>query len=355
MLLSGKYHQSNIKYVWFLISIICLTIVSYLTLFKSVPNILSWTLTIKTTLTSVIRTSTTTTQSLFKPKKPSCIPFTIPDNRSFFEREYPQSNLPRLISSSTYRNVTQQLNSRRLVVVGCARNVQSNIDNYRSRIEQIIDLFHSSSRILIFESDSSDETSKKLMQWSRAEVFTNGTLTRSYPSRTDRLSYCRNTLLTKAYNYTPDYILVTDVDIFSTSVSSFLSNFQYDTNDWAVMTASTNGNYYDIWALRTLSDSVMNFDVWHRIWELERSAAKYCNPSRFTDLIIGIHQKHISTEHGLIEVRSAFGGAGLYKVNSTYGCQYDGSHSTCEHVPFHLCMRDKNRARIFINPQFIVR
>jgi hypothetical protein len=283
--------------------------------------------------------------------KTTCRPFTLTDSRPFFERDYPQANLPRRLSDLSYQNLLHQLSSLRLIVLACSRNVESKVDNYRKHIEPILDLFHPSSRLLIFESDSDDKTAQKLHQWSRAQVYAHGQLKRQYPSRTDRLALCRNTLLSKARHFAPDYILVTDLDIFATSVPSFLTNFRYDPKDWSVMTASSSAAYYDIWALRTLSDSVMNYDVWHRMWDLQKSSNKYCSAA-FTGLIIGIHQKHISIEHDLIEVRSAFGGAGLYKANSTYGCLYDGRNTTCEHVPFHLCMRDKNRARIFINPAF---
>ncbi|CAF1414559.1 unnamed protein product [Adineta steineri] len=282
-----------------------------------------------------------------------CRPYILSDNRSFFVREYPQSNLPQRISNASYQNVLRQLPSLRLVVLGCARNVERNLDAFRSHIEPIINLFHSSSRILIFESDSKDKTVKKLRQWSRVELYTYRGLLGRYPERTDRLAYCRNMLMDKAHLLILDYIFIVDLDRFSTTVSSFLSNFQYDINQWSVMTATSHDTYYDIWALRTLSDSVMNYDVWHRVSDLETPLNNYCHASVY-DGIVRIHIKHIPIEHGLIEVRSAFNGAGLYKVNSTYNCKYDGGGYTCEHVPFHLCIREKNQARIFINPEFQV-
>ncbi|CAF4068791.1 unnamed protein product [Adineta steineri] len=282
-----------------------------------------------------------------------CRPYIPPDNRSFYEQEYPQSNLPQRISNSSYQNVLRQLPSLRLVVLGCARNVERNLDEFRSHMEPIINLFHSSSRILIFESDSRDRTVKKLRQWSRIELYTYRRLAKQYPERSERLAYGRNMLMDKAHLLLPDYIFIVDLDRFSTTVSSFLSNFKYDTNQWSVMTATSHNDYYDLWALRTLSDSVMNYDVWHRVWKLESSPTNHCSASAFEG-IIGIHKKRIPIEHGLIEVRSAFNGAGLYKVNSTYNCKYDGRGFTCEHVPFHLCIREKNQARIFVNPEFQV-
>ncbi|CAF1540048.1 unnamed protein product, partial [Adineta steineri] len=106
-----------------------------------------------------------------------------------------------------------------------------------SHIELILDLFHSSSRILICESDSNDKTLEKLNEWSRAQVYTYGNMLKTYSERTDRLAFCRNKLLNKAHDLKADYILVTDLDTFSTTVSSFLSNFRYNIDDWSVMTA----------------------------------------------------------------------------------------------------------------------
>ena len=67
---------------------------------------------------------------------------------------------------------------------------------------------------------------------------------------------------------------------------------------------------------------------------------------------VGIHQKIFPKELSLLEVRSAFGGAGLYKMKATDDCNYSGEGHTCEHVLFHICMREKNEARIFINARF---
>jgi hypothetical protein len=284
----------------------------------------------------------------------TCIPFTVPDNRSFFEREPPQFNLPRRISYSSDEALFQYLRSLRLIVVACARNVEKQIDKFRSHIEPIVDLFDPSSSILICENDSRDKTLQKLRQWSRAQVYSYGDLSRLLIQRTDRLAFCRNILLNKAQELKADYILSADLDIFKSTISSFLSNFRYNTDDWSVMTASTNNSYYDIWVLRTLSDSNLNFDCWHLLWDLLKSDKNYCYQSLYNQ-IMGNNEKGIPIDHGLIEMRSAFGGAGLYKVNATYGCEYSGANITCEHVPFHLCMREKNQARIFINPEFLVR
>lgn len=64
----------------------------------------------------------------------------------------------------------------------------------------------------------------------------------------------------------------------------------------------------------------------------------------------------------LIEVDSAFMMLAIYKIPSIRNCRYDGiewhsgffglgGHSvTCEHAPFHQCIREKNGGRVRILP-----
>jgi hypothetical protein len=289
-------------------------------------------------------------------KQHTCIPYNVSDLRPFFEREPPQSNLPRRISNTTRDGLLHRLRSLRLVLCGCARNVAYRVENFRKHAESIIDLFHPTSRILICESDSQDNTLEKLRQWHRAEVYSYGHLSIKMPERERRLEYCRNVLLERARQLQADYMLHVDVDIFAVNVNSFLSNFDYETNDWSVMTANLGSIYNDIWAVRTLSDTVLNYDCWHRVRAVLKKN-NYCEHSVYY-YIVYIHQKPYPHHRELLEVRSAFGGAGLYKMEAVKGCYYNASapnpadNVTCEHVPFHLCIREKNNARIFINPKF---
>jgi hypothetical protein len=332
------HRHSNLKFVMPLMYIACLSAIVFFFVNKF-PNSIP-----------IIVRSNTMFSKVFKIK---CHPFTVPDSRSFFEREPSQLNLPRWLSYSSPQDLLHQLRSLRLIAVSCARNVEKSIDKFRNHIESIVDLFHPSSRILILESDSTDNTLAKLYEWPRAQVYTYGILSRLYRDRTERLAYCRNKLLQKAQELGADYMLVTDIDIFAGNTASFVSNFRYNVDDWTVMTATGSKAYYDIWALRTLSDSILNFDVWRQVSSIQRSSIFYCSQS-VVDQIIGNNQKSIPISHGLTEVRSAFNGAGLYKINATYGCKYSGKNSTCEHVPFHLCIREKKQGRIFINPNFLI-
>ena len=153
-------------------------------------------------------TTTTITKKSVTTERPKCIPYNVSDPRPFFERESPQSNLPRRISNSTRAGLLRRLQSLRLAVVACAYNVEKDVDKFRKHVEPIVDLFHPSSRILILESDSTDNTLAKLRQWSRAKVYSYGNLTKKIPHRTERIAYCRNELLAKASKLEPDYLFI---------------------------------------------------------------------------------------------------------------------------------------------------
>ncbi|CAF2678591.1 unnamed protein product [Rotaria sp. Silwood2] len=308
-------------------------------------------LSVNRTVELLTPTSTPPAQISTRAFSASCRPYSVIDNRSFFEREPPQVHLPRLASKSYRYHLLKTLRSFRLVAVACAYNVEKEIPKFRSYVERIIHVFHSSSRILIFESDSTDDTLATLRKWSSAQIYTGGRLEPTIPARSERIAYCRNILLEKARMLEPDYLLTLDLDIFAAKLSAFLTNFDYETEDWSVMTGNVVRDYYDIWALRTLSDLNLNYDVWERVQVLMRAPSNYCGQS-VIDQVVGIHQKHIPISRGLLEVRSAFSGAALYKMNSTKNCWYSGANATSEHVPFHLCIREKNGARIFINPKF---
>lgn len=304
---------------------------------------------LKTTLATTA--SITTLQVSTEAQGIGCQLYTASDPRPFFEREPPQSNLPRRISNESRQQILKKLQTLRLVIVGCAYNIVKRLPRFRSRTEQILRLFHSSSEILIFESDSTDDTLAALQNWTKAHIYSGGQLEPIIPDRSERIAFCRNTLLQEARKFNPDYLLTVDLDVFAASVPAFLTNFDYDMNDWSAMTANVDEVYYDIWALRTLSDTNLNYDIWKKVWDLNEIYIFPCGNS-IIDEVIRIHQKILPTTRPLLEVRSAFCGAALYKMESTKNCLYSGENRTCEHVPFHLCMRENNQARIFINPKF---
>ena len=227
---------------------------------------------------------------------------------------------------------------------------------FRRNVERIVALFRNY-RILLGESDSSDGTLQLIQKWaSESEnVFTEtyGSLSSMFPdSRTQRIAFCRNHLLKitrqKNWLFDSNYLLVMDVDVNANdvlTVENFVSNFEYDTSSWGVMTASQTQNYYDIWALRAAS---INYDCWVMI-------GHYWHKNITEKIYLTVHTRPIPRHFGLIHVYSAFGGFGIYQTRYLNGCWYQGidkSHrERYKHVSFHECIR-RSRGTIFVNSRF---
>lgn len=157
-----------------------------------------------------------------------------------------------------------------------------------------------------------------------------------------------------------DYYFALDVDVTSAAifnVDNFLTNFIYHVSSWAVMTASQTGFYYDVWALRSSPTITYDFLVRAR-QESFFSIAWKSQITRFG----GTHNLGIPSDHPLIEVESAFGGAAIYAAQYlSNACIYDGwldrgwwlHREQCEHVSFNRCVRrNAGEGKIFINPKF---
>ncbi|CAF2862522.1 unnamed protein product [Rotaria sp. Silwood2] len=286
-------------------------------------------LSVNRTVELLTPTSTPPAQISTRAFSASCRPYSVIDNRSFFEREPPQVHLPRLASKSYRYHLLKTLRSFRLVAVACAYNVEKEIPKFRSYVERIIHVFHSSSRILIFESDSTDDTLATLRKWSSAQIYTGGRLEPTIPARSERIAYCRNILLEKARMLEPDYLLTLDLDIFAAKLSAFLTNFDYETEDWSVMTGNVVRDYYDIWALRTLSDLNLNYDHSHIKCNSIESISSTLNPihndhfqsgTYESDHLVNNRIQHKDLKHNSIEL-----------THSTFNPIYNDYF---EHYPF---------------------
>ncbi|CAF3600360.1 unnamed protein product [Rotaria sp. Silwood1] len=172
--------------------------------------------------------------------------------------------------------------------------------------------------------------------------------------RVDRIAYCRNHLLNTArknqWISRTQFLLVLDVDINANSilsVNNFLSNFDYNLNEWGAMTASQSMHYYDIWALRS---TVVNYDCWKEV-------SRYPQYSDIAiKIYIEVHTKPIPKDYTLIPVQSAFGGFAVYQTRYLSNCTYDAfddqsPYGKCEHVSFNECVI-RNGGKIFVNPAF---
>ena len=243
-----------------------------------------------------------------------------------------------------------------VIVTACGRDIAPALPIFRSNLYSILRLFKDY-RIFLGESDSVDTTLINFQQWrnedSKVYVYTYGNLTATYSrNRAHRIAFCRNNLLQviRGNNWIrkAKFLLVMDIDINANAiltVDNFLTNFKYDIRDWAAMTASQTKLYYDVWAVRT---HALNYDCWNIVDPLKHQEIA-------RKIYVYVHAKPIPRELGLIPVRSAFGGFGVYQTVYLNNCYYkafdETIRQTCEHISFHDCIVN-NGGKIFINSEF---
>ncbi|CAF0987752.1 unnamed protein product [Adineta ricciae] len=272
----------------------------------------------------------------------------------------------RILPKPTITSDQINLTNFTLVIAACCRNVEKYLLGFQRNVRAIGALFRNY-RVYLGESDSKDKTLQFIQEWANNDskhvyVYTAGNQRSRLLFRTQRLAHCRNSLLQRARIDFPsfDYYLVLDVDVTSSnlfSVENFLSNFRYPISSWAAMTASQTDRYYDLWALR--SSPTVTFDF------LERARQVSFIPIAWGSVMTKLfarHYKGIPENHSLIDVESAFGGAGIYFARYlTDKCVYNGwrdygiwfYREQCEHVTFNQCIRrNAGGGKFFINPRF---
>ena len=259
-----------------------------------------------------------------------------------------KKNIKKNYESNNYSNnysneLENKMKKYNVIFAGCCRSVEPFIKKNLQNIEECSKKFNNYS-VIIYENDSSDKTRQILNENKRDNyhyIFEDNI---KEPKRTKRLARARNLILDKVNEINKDkyyqYLILLDMDEANyqgTFVKTIHNCFL--TDDWAVMTANQNGNYYDIWALRTK--------------ELNYDCIQECNFSRKP--CSAYYKKYNSNE--LIDVDSAFGGTAVYKLSTIpYICKYNGQHENgkekCEHVDFNKCIKNQG-GKIYINTNFL--
>jgi len=247
--------------------------------------------------------------------------------------------------------------NKNIIIALCIRDCAEYLDDVISNIENIRSLFNKT-KVVFVESDSSDKTLDLLEKYKvthdDVDIITHGNLASSMPYRTDRIAYCRNSYLDIAEKNKDDYeyLFVLDGDSASTELISneaILSNFENE--NWDMITANQPNGYYDIWALR--HESWMPFDCWKMYMkEGTKEAFKYYILDRFIKII----PFNSNDGKDYIPVQSAFGGAGIIKINSIKNARHIGHTEDgiqiCEWVPFCESL-NSGESKIYINPRFV--
>lgn len=261
------------------------------------------------------------------------------------------------------------------VIVGCLKNSASFLPHVVQNLEKLAGLFAEASFIFI-ENDSTDATKTTISAWGERQknfrLHSMDGLDIYEPNRTLRLEITRNAYI-EAIRQDPslheyDYMIVMDMDDrgaypLSTNALSSALHFLNEQSEHAAAFANQSVKYYDLWALR--HPQLCPFDFWHEVLE---QALHVSSDQEAFDKVYAQVPKCIPVDTQPIQVESAFGGLGIYKMRfvlnnkSRYiGHEYKyfvgdsmvfSKLQTCEHVSFHQGISAQG-GQMFILPYLV--
>ena len=249
---------------------------------------------------------------------------------------------------------------RNIVFIGLARNCAHSLPRILGWIVEFSADLEDWGYVLL-ESDSDDDTPAILKSFDelhhRGIVECLPPLRRRIPKRTARISYLRNRALDHLWNDRRldafDFAIIMDTDGANETFprEALLAHMTCWPQDRGAVFANQTEAYYDVWAFRhpVLSPD----DCWERVRNRRRDGLSRAEARH---AFVALRRAPLPSDAGLIEVDSAFGGLGLYRLPAVRGCRYVGldpqGNMRCEHVEFHRQVR-QNGHRLFIDTAMI--
>lgn len=234
-------------------------------------------------------------------------------------------------------------------IVGLTRNTENVITKTLDRL-RYLSRFFSSTKVLIFENDSTDSTKDKVKEYISVvddlEIhFASKDLNKEFhlggkenSRKLDMASY-RNIYLNliEEMKWDIDYLIVIDTDVLGGfSYEGVFSSLGFE-NEWSAI--GSNSIIY-----RELENKELErlfFDTW--AYRPEDSWNDCC----------GEESNRLTFERGQepVKVNSCFGGLCIYKYGDIKGLRYD--NSDCDHVTLHKQLKAKGK-EVYLNPSQIV-
>lgn len=266
---------------------------------------------------------------------------------------------------------------RSCLIAGCARNVEPHLPAVLANALKIAAQFDQATFFFV-ENNSTDQTLARLKEFSLAHpnvhVQSLGDLDAPMAPRTVRLAFVRNFILSKIAA-TPamsacDELVLLDLDEVNSepldvnAIQNALA-FLRERPQTAGVFANQPVGYWDIWALR--HPQLMPVDCWHAVFDRVERLAE--TDQQAFEALLGPTLPRFQPSEPPIEVQSAFGGLGFYKMPVVLAnpMPYVGSATrffftgptpgyrnlqTCEHVSFHLGLRAMGQ-QLFIYPALV--
>ena len=248
--------------------------------------------------------------------------------------------------------------NQKVAIVGLCRNAQKYIENNLQRIVSLVDGKCSDYKIVLFENDSTDDTTKiieRLSQQNNKIVLLSQNFNRPQfgtvkdKERTLALAEYRNLLKEYVRKNLSDYdfTIVIDTDFQDFSFAGIYNSFGWikEHNLQAVC-----GNSFELKKVFGPNDSLWNYDcwafrgTWWHDWQSYPTSV-YQNYNQMGWFGIWI----LPPGSPPVRINSGFGGCCIYKTQSFITAEYNGND--CEHVTFHYDLYQKNpNFNLLLNP-----
>jgi hypothetical protein len=277
------------------------------------------------------------------------------------------------------------LKDLRVVFAGCARNCSSFLPKVLDNIEFYASFFSESYKIIV-ENGSTDKTKEILKNnQNKKHFFLFEDDLNKLPYRGQRLEKARNLIIETIKKNTNliscDLFIMLDLDDIGTyriEKKNILDSvkFLFSREKIAAVFANQLGTYYDMWTLR--DQKYCKNDFWVEVLQFlmkNKNANEKISKSNFEEAKKNIIDKKtysFEKNHPPIQVDSAFGGFGIYKMKYVLKNKrkYSGTqivnlrskdeiklkvkYQKCEHVNFNQGLTEQN-LELYILPNLINR
>lgn len=272
--------------------------------------------------------------------------------------------------------MTQPALPHRIVFAGCARDVSVHLDGVFANILALAARCQDAALVCAIN-DCNDDTPERLKQWcrhlSKVRLLCVDGLASTTQARTVRLATARNALVSCIRSWSEvegfDTLVMLDMDEVNTSpwpadALDRALTCLHEQPDTVGIFANQRRNHYDLWALREAT--ICPGDVWAEAFD--HAVRTGASDEQVFQETVARRMFCLPADAAPLEVDSAFGGLGLYKLQAVLAnaapyagetCKVWGDQGDrvsrwqcCEHVSFHMGLRAQG-GRLFIWPDLI--
>ena len=275
------------------------------------------------------------------------------------------------------------LKNLNVVFVGCVKNCSKFLPKSLDNIKYYSSFFGQSYSIII-ENGSSDTTKEILKEnQGKNDIYLFCDEFNKLPNRGHRLESARN-LIIKTIKQNEniancDLFILMDLDdigVYRINDNDILNaiNFLFSEKNIAGVFANQLGAYFDMWTLR--EEKYCDVDIWAEVFKFlmeNKNFSDQINRKHLEDakkIILDKYTLSFNRNHPPIQVKSAFGGFGIYKMKSVLenSEKYKGSqilnliskdnknatmkYQKCEHVNFNEGLVSKGN-KLYVLPYLI--